>query len=111
MSMQTPWQAATRETPAEFELDYVTIKVQAITKPGADQPELQVRLSTEFNTDWMENEFDRWSSEWENTMDEKLKDAYPRLKRLRAQLDANDRSLVDDIVNELEQCNPGLIRG
>ncbi len=110
MSVQSEWLASSKDEPAEFTLDYAGVKVQAVKNPESD--EIQVRIATEFDTDWMECKFDEWQAEWEDTdLDEKLKDAYPLLKRLRAQLDANDRALIDDVVNELEACNPGLIRG
>ena len=109
MSVQSKWLPANRKKPAEFDLDYVNIKVQAVSMSGTN--EIQVRIATEFDTDWMEGKFDEWQAEWEDTdLDEKLKEAYPLLKRLRPQVGADDRALIQAIINELEQCNPGLIR-
>ncbi len=112
MSIQSEWQPASRKKPAEFDLDYVDIKVQAICKPGSDKPEIQVRLATTFNTDWMESKFDEWYADADNGDEGGVFEAlYPMLKSLRRNKSGDDRALLTAAINELEQCNPGLIRG
>lgn len=112
MSVQSEWKPTTTYKPAEFKLEYATIKVQAIAQPGSKGPELQVRISHAFDSDWQKGKFEEWASEWENTdRDEAFEAIYPILKRLRNGLDAHDRALIDAAVNDLEQGNTGLIRG
>lgn len=108
MSIQSLWQPATVEEPAEFDLDYVNVKVQAAKNPAGD--EIQVRLATAFNTDWMERKFNEWYSDMDGNTDEALEALYPMLKELRELRGGNERAIIDAAINELEQRNSGLIR-
>ena len=112
MSIQSEWQPASQDEPAEFDLDYANIKVQAICAPGSDKPAIQVRLATEFDTDWQERKFDEW---WEDMKDGNtdavFEALYPLLKELRASKCGDEWALLNAAINELEQRNSGLIRG
>ncbi len=112
MSIQSEWQPASQDEPAEFELDYVNIKVQAICAPGSDKPAIQVRLATTFDTDWMEHRFDEWCADMGEDTDEVFEALYPMLKVLRGKKrGGGDWALLNSAINELEQRNSGLIRG
>lgn len=111
MSIQSEWQPASQDEPAEFELDYVNIKVQAICAPGSDKPAMQVRLATTFDTNWMERRFDEWCADMGDDADEAFEALYPMLKALVANVANRDkRAILNTAINELEQRNPGLIR-
>jgi len=111
MSIQSEWQPASRKKPAEFDLDYVDIKVQVCADDTTG--EMQVRLATEFNADWMEGEFEQWCADMGDEEPIGVFEAlYPMLKNLVANMANRDkRALLNAAINELEQCNPGLIRG
>jgi hypothetical protein len=115
MSIQSEWQGASKAKPAEFELDYVNIKVQAIYAPGSEGGNIQVRLATAFDTYWQERKFEEWLEDWEH--DERENDApfeaiYPLLRELvkNRGYSADDRALLTAAINELEVRNSGLIR-
>ena len=112
MSIQSDWQPASRSKPAEFDLDYVNIKVQVFKSPKSEGDEIQVRIATAFNTDWQERKFEEW---WADTDDNDSGGAfealYPLLRTLRSYRSGDDWALLNAAINELEQRNPGLIRG
>lgn len=113
MSIQSDWQPAMRSEPAEFDLDYVNIKVQAMAK-GA---QIHVRIATAFNTDWQERKFDEWCEDMEGASDveEAAKLAYPVLKEWRDCVIASGDGKgplgeLNDLLRAIEQ-DPGVIRG
>jgi len=117
MSIQSDWQPATTDEPAEFTLDYAEVKVQVVKTPESD--EIQVRIATEFDTDWMEVKFDEWYEDIYEPSDveTKCERAYWHLKEWRDCIngtgDGNAVELfaIQELVNAIEKNNPGLIRG
>ncbi len=114
MSIQSEWLPASKDEPAEFELSYAEIKVQVVRHDATG--DIQVRLATTFNTDWMENQFDeRLSDAGANDIEQKCENAYPYLKSWRdcikaSEHDADELAALNELINEIEQSIPGLIR-
>ncbi len=111
MSIQTEWQVATTKEPAHFECNYADLKVQAVHNPATD--EIQVRVAHEFDTDWMEGQFDEWLAESMDTeLEAMVTKLHPLFRALAARLDDHDeRSELREFVTLVESHNPGLIRG
>lgn len=108
MSIQSEWQLATKDEPAEFVLDYVTIKVQAVTA----NKQISVRLATSFDTDWQERRFDEWLIDAEGSeIEERVSKLYPVMKAMLDKLDdRNDRAELREFLALVESYNPGIIR-
>jgi len=112
MSIQSEWQPASRKKPAEFDLDYVNIKVQTFKSPQAQGGAIQVRIATVFDTDWQERKFDEWYEDsFGGDNDGAFEALYPLLRELREAYTGDRWALLNAAINELEQRNPGLIRG
>jgi len=116
MSVQSKWKPASKDAPAAFSLDHTDIKVQVFRDDGTG--DIQVRLATTLNTDWMEDKFHEWASEWESSdVEEKAVQAYQHLKEWRncvrgtGNKNACELYAIDELINALEQSNSGLIRG
>jgi len=109
VSIQSEWQKSSATEPAEFDLDYVEIKVQAVH----DDKEIQVRIATSFNTDWQECRFEEWIEDtYDDDSNAAFEAIYPLLKSLRnATVRGDDRALLSAAIKELENRNAGLIRG
>ncbi len=109
MSIQTEWTEASVKEPAEFEVEYADIKVQAIKDPNGD--DIKVRVAHELDTDWMEAKFDDWYSDMESDqLRESLELIYPMLKRLvKGKMAGDEKAALMAVIDELET-NTGLIR-
>ena len=116
MSVQSKWKQASKDEPAEFELSYADVKVQVVRDDATG--DIQVRLATTLNTDWMEGQFDEWAMDMtDSEVEEKAEQAYRHLKEWRdcirgtGEQNAAELLAIEELVNAIEQANPGLIRG
>ena len=110
MSIQSEWKPASKDEPAEFDLDYVEIKVQVIRQTATG--DIQVRLATAFKPDWQERQFEEWLADYDyDNSDEVFEALYPMLKVLVKNKSGDDRALLNAAISELETRNSGLIRG